>query len=82
MTANRSEKSETDARTVIRPHEGGYVAEGPGFYVWDEDRTEVLRAVLDLERGCVDTPPTRRFLLIEPDELEYGAEPRAESYGY
>ena len=22
---------------ALRRHEGGYVAEGPGFYIWDED---------------------------------------------
>jgi hypothetical protein len=27
----------------IREHHGGFVAEGPGFYIWDEDPTEVMR---------------------------------------
>lgn len=77
----RNTNGETSGWTAVRPHEGGYVAEGPGFYVWDEEATEVLRAVRDLERGWHDTPPTRRFLLIKPDELMYDAEPGAESHG-
>ena len=44
MSGNPS--SERSGRTIVRPHEGGYVAEGPGFYVWDEDPAEVLRAGL------------------------------------
>jgi hypothetical protein len=34
-----------------RRHENGYCAEGPGFYVWDEDRREVTRIARDLARG-------------------------------
>ncbi len=30
---------------AIRRQAGGYCAEGPGFYVWDEDPREVSRMV-------------------------------------
>jgi len=35
----------------IRRQAGGYCAEGPGFYVWDEDPREVSRLVRDFHRG-------------------------------
>ena len=58
-------------RVCVRRVEGGYVAEGPGFYVWDEDRLEVERAARELSRGSAAIPPTRRMLRIplEPDVL-------------
>ena len=34
-----------------RPQGRGFAAEGRGFYVWDEDRGEVLRVARELERG-------------------------------
>jgi hypothetical protein len=38
----------------IREHGGGFVAEGPGFYIWDEDPCEPLRVARDLEQGDFD----------------------------
>jgi len=54
----------------LYPVENGYAAEGPGFYVWDEDRSEVIRAVGELARGGRAVPRTRRMLRIElgPDQ--------------
>jgi hypothetical protein len=52
----------------IRRHEGGYVAEGPGFYIWDEDPSEVLRVAAELERGNLRPAPSRRLLVIPPRE--------------
>ncbi len=51
----------------IRPRQGGYSAEGPGFYLWDEDRAEVLRVVREFERGNFDVAPTTRLLLVRPE---------------
>lgn len=48
----------------IRRHEGGYAAEGPGFYIWDEDLGEVFRAARQLAAGVPRVTPTRRFLVI------------------
>lgn len=55
----------------IQPVEQGYVAEGPGFYVWDEDRDEVIRVVRELTLGGGEVTPTRRMLriLTEPETL-------------
>jgi len=36
----------------VREHEGGYLAEGPGFYIWDEDPAEVVRVARLLESGA------------------------------
>ena len=36
----------------VREHDGGYLAEGPGFYIWDEDPEEVLRVARLLESGA------------------------------
>jgi hypothetical protein len=48
----------------IREHGGGYALEGPGLYVWDEDRDEVLRAARALRHGTLRVSSTRRFLVI------------------
>lgn len=48
----------------LRRHQGGFVAEGPGFYIWDEDPNEVLRVARDLGRGRLDAKPTARFLVV------------------
>jgi hypothetical protein len=36
----------------IRRQAGGYCAEGPGFYVWDEDPREVSRMVRAFRGGA------------------------------
>jgi hypothetical protein len=51
----------------IRRHEGGYVAQGPGFYIWDEDPEEVARAARDLMQGRRAVPPTARLLVLRDD---------------
>jgi hypothetical protein len=48
----------------IRPEGNGYAADGPGFYIWDEDMNEVLRMARDLQRGIVTRTPTSRFMLL------------------
>lgn len=51
----------------IRRHEGGYVAQGPGFYIWDEDPREVIRAARELMRGSRAVTPTTRLLILRDD---------------
>lgn len=51
---------------AVRRHEGGFVMEGPGFYIWDEDPREVLRVARELERGNFTVSPSQRMLLMEP----------------
>lgn len=41
----------TTGRVEIRRRARGYCVEGPGFYVWDEDPSEVSRVARDLARG-------------------------------
>ena len=36
------------ASPEARPHGAGYAADGPGFYVWDEDAALVTQAGRDL----------------------------------
>lgn len=50
----------------IRRHDGGYVAEGPGFYIWDEDPGEVLRVARELGRGNRRPKPSARLLIVPP----------------
>ncbi len=52
----------------IRRQEGGYCAEGPGFYIWDEDLREVSRVARELGRGIYPTVPTQRLLIVAPFE--------------
>ena len=47
----------------IRRQGTGYSANGPGFYIWDEDVNEVLRMARELERGSVNLNRTTRFML-------------------
>jgi hypothetical protein len=58
----------------IREHHGGFVAEGPGFYIWDEDPTEVMRAARDIGAGRFDAKPTTRLLVIRDDFEEEPAD--------
>jgi hypothetical protein len=47
----------------------GYCYEAPGVYLWDEDRAEVERAAHELARGRAPARPTRRMLIIPPQEI-------------
>lgn len=62
-------------RVPVRRSGGGYAAEGPGFYVWDEDPREVFRVARELERGKLAARPTTRLLVVEPGP-EGGPAPR------
>jgi hypothetical protein len=42
----------------VRPWGRGFAAEGPGFFVWDEDRGAVVHALAELEGRPVRPPPT------------------------
>jgi hypothetical protein len=65
----------------VRPRGRGFAAEGRGFYVWDEDRGEVLRVARELERGNwgvaasrgvlrVGAGPGRARRLADPEALD------------
>ena len=56
----------TPSAIRIRPRSGGWAAEGPGYYVWDEDPTEVIRAARELQRGNTAVRPTHRMLVVQP----------------
>ena len=59
-------KTMTARPTVIpiRPEGSGYAADGPGFYIWDEDMHEVLRMAREFARGRVTPTSTTRFILV------------------
>ncbi len=48
----------------VRPQGRGFAAEGRGFYVWDEDRGEVLRVARELERGNWGAAADRGMLRV------------------
>jgi len=52
--------------THLRRKGRGYCADGPGFYVWDEDPREVMRVASELRRGRLNPRPTARMLIIPP----------------
>jgi hypothetical protein len=52
----------------IRRREGGYAAEGPGFYLWDEDPRELVRVVREFARGNFKVAPTTRLLRVPPGD--------------
>ena len=47
----------------------GYCLVAPGVYLWDEDRGEVERAARELRSGVARPRPTRRMLVIPPQEV-------------
>jgi hypothetical protein len=47
----------------------GYCFEARGVYLWDEDRAEVERAARELARGFPPARPTRRMLIIPPQQV-------------
>jgi hypothetical protein len=47
----------------------GYCFEAPGVYLWDQDLAEVERAARELARGVPLARPTRRMLIIPPQEV-------------
>jgi len=51
----------------IRKSGDGYAAEGPGFYIWDEDPQEVFRVARELEGGRTRLRPTTRLLVMRSD---------------
>ena len=53
--------------TLLTRHEGGYAAQGPGFFVWDRDPGEVIRIAEALQNGRLTGSRSARFLLIERD---------------
>jgi len=67
--ANDGAKKSTDAPTRLIRHQGGYAAQGPGFYVWDRDPSEVIRIAEALQTGHAVGSRTARFMVIG------GAEP-------
>lgn len=54
----------TTRPTVLSRHEGGYAAQGPGFYVWDRDPSEVIRLAEALQTGHQIGSRTARFMVI------------------
>ncbi len=66
--ASTSRGNAGDDVCTLKPHAGGYVAEGPGFYVWDLDPGEVIRVADALRRGCFEGSQTARYLVIGAEE--------------
>lgn len=56
-----------DDSSLIQRCGRGFAAEGPGFYVWDENMNEVLRVVGELRRGNHRVRPARRMLIVRSD---------------
>lgn len=66
---NQKPPSEHSARRPSMPtrlsrHQGGYAAQGPGFYVWDRDPSEVIRVAEALQTGNPIGSRTARFMVI------------------
>ena len=64
---DRTGDHRTPATTLLTRHEGGYAAQGPGFFVWDRDPGEVIRIAEALQSGRLTGSRSARFLVIEPD---------------
>ena len=66
---------ERTTSTWLSRHQGGYAAQGPGFYVWDRNAAEVIRVAESLLAGRVVTSASARFMLIDPAEPVGGSAP-------
>ncbi len=55
---------DTTKRGTLLRRGGGFALEGPGYYLWDEDPREVLRAAAELHAGQLPAQPTRRMLVL------------------
>ena len=62
------EESRRPRTTMLTRHEGGYAAQGPGFFVWDLDPAEVIRVAENLQAGRFVGSRSARFMMIEPSE--------------
>ena len=56
-----------DDASLIRRRGHGFAAEGPGFYVWDENMNEVLRVVEELRRVNHRVRRGRRIPVVRHD---------------
>ncbi len=57
---------------TLRRRGEGFALEGPGYYLWDEDPREVLRAAAELRRGIVPHRPIGRMLVLRGPAEEPG----------
>ncbi len=53
-----------DDEIVLKRKGAGFALEGPGYYLWDEDPREVVRAAAELRDGSLPSRPTRRMLVL------------------
>ena len=53
-----------DDEISLQRRGAGFALEGPGYYLWDEDPREVLRAAAELRGGSLPSRPTRRMLVL------------------
>jgi hypothetical protein len=56
-----------DDPSLIRRRGQGFAAEGPGFYVWDENMNEVLSVVAVLRAETHRVRPAQRVLRVRSD---------------
>jgi hypothetical protein len=61
---SRTSTNHEPCPTLLSRHEGGYAAQGPGFYVWDRDPSEVIRIAEALLSGHAVGSRTARFMVI------------------
>ena len=59
-------------RTRVQRLASGYCYEAPGVFLWDEDRSQVERVAQELAHGRAPARPTRRMLIIPPQEVAPG----------
>ena len=57
----------SNGASLIRRRGRGFAAEGPDFYIWDENMNEVLRVVEELRRVNHRMRSRRRMRIVRPD---------------
>ncbi|MCP3985161.1 MAG: hypothetical protein GY723_12285 [bacterium] len=66
----RDESMQRDDEILLQRRGTGFAFEGPGYYFWDEDPREVLRAAAELPGACPPPGPTRQRRVRPPASQE------------
>jgi len=69
MSSTTIDREDRPRIPAICRQDGGFVAQGPGFYIWDESPKEVLEAVCKLFTGRGGSSTTARFMVIAEDAV-------------
>jgi hypothetical protein len=69
LPETKEDAMEKQQRARVHRLGAGYCYEARGVYLWDEDKSQVERALRALATGRAPEQPTRRMLVIPPQDI-------------